>query len=560
MLFKLNQFRRSLYTAAPTRRVYCVFKQRVPNTATKAVATNSTVRSARNQAASRPRARLLDPDAPSFQDGNFSHRAHNADGVCLIAHLNGALQIHTYITQLSTHLEENWNDICAAQERIGLWIGRLRVIQDHEDLALEDAVPRFQDEQLKAQRRLRTAFAARRKREAELARATILLKRCTTQACEAAAIFYSSAQNPQDGGGLSRLMNEGLQTSLALVRHAESELNYAQEQMRLAGELLLANDSPVNSVERMELIDAIEYTNMRFNACRTSSDICTSGLFQILERRMGKIADPIYPLTENNLAEKDTVLTRDRFRPEVRFDREDNRDEEGRPLFDENDGTYLPSAAPLLQETSGLYDLRIALRAAENRLQTLQQNHEEAKALHFVLYPNAELTSFDATRSAVDDDNDEEGRESFQDREFAAIQDLQAAQQLYDTARQIVQEDIESRPAHSELSLASQVSDYMDEGSADISHRRWARRAVPAAPVRLWQSAIARDCVLRDALQAAATTPRSVTSLESVSFSEEISNGNGSDSSEAGTTKARRERWMERRRELGFDLNRYGWA
>lgn len=315
--------------------------------------------------------------------------------------------------------------------------------------------------------------------------------------------------------------------------------------MQAASDRLLANNAGIFTQERGDLRAAHELASMRTNACRaTYYDGCRD-LLRDYARYLDPQPDPIYPLTERNLATQRPSSGGMQF--EARIELQSHRDDEGRPL--QTSGTYYPSAAPFIQETSGMYQRSIELAAAENDLQELRQDHADYKAFYFTMFPNANINAFEAR-------NDE--AQVFVDREQDAIQAVDDARMAYETARQTVRDDIATRSPPSELSFAAQTSDYVDTGSADINQRRWAQRA-PTTPVRLWQGPIARDHTSSDVV-AVPSRPASVATASSVGFSEQLSNGNGSDHSETGRTRARREIWLERRRPLGFEMDRYGHA
>lgn len=546
MIFKLLQLKRSLITAVSTHRGYCAFKKRVahPYKAQKSTKQAKGV-------PTRPTALLAFPglptrDSPRFLDDRLNHRGH--DDLCMMLHLKASIQMTRYIDGMSFDLQQGWENMCTIHEEVGQWGGRARMAQQRPNLGLQDDTARFRQHQLAAEQRFRSCHEARESKEAELNRVKALLTNSIKSAFEAADAFYRQPPELPPSRATAVFREDDMETQLALLRFAENELRSSIMEVRSAGDRLLANEAALggSAAERRGLVATLEYANTRVKACRTTYQEYTSKVLAGLQGRLQAQPYPVFPLTESNLKAKDSFAEDVEWKPEVQFEREEFRDEEGRPV--ERGGRYFSSAAPFVQETSGMYDRRSALAAAESRLLGIRQDHADDKALHFVLYPSADLETFE--------DVDEEGEE-FEDRERQAMQDVEEARQLYETSRQIVQGEVEARPAPSESSLAAQISDYMDTTTADITLRRWSRRLVPTTPVRQWQGVIARECVPTNALQVA-QTPASVTSLASVEYSEGISKGNGSDNSESGRTKRRRQTWLERRRPLGFDMNRYG--
>lgn len=294
---------------------------------------------------------------------------------------------------------------------------------------------------------------------------------------------------------------------------------------------------------RKELIDAVEYTSMKTEACQIIFREGFDTLLTDLATYLPQSPNPVFPLTEKNLKIKQTSteMVEHRYTPELDF--EDNRDQDGRPT--QAGAVYLPSPAPFIQESSGLLDRRTVYREATTMLLKLRQRRADDMAFHFAMFPNTNLAAFESSSDDV----------PFEDQEREAIQNVDNARRLYEASRQIVQQDILTRHAASELSYPSQISDNIEGLSADIVQRRESRWRAPPPPVQSWQAVIAETCS-RD-LQPP-SRPASVASQETIRFSEQLSNGNGSDDSVSGESRRRRERWLRLRGPLGFEMDRYG--
>lgn len=144
-------------------------------------------------------------------------------------HFKHAIQINTYILGENLELEDNWRDICTAQEDYDHWKGRENVARQRYDINLGGEVDRFRRQHSNAEGQLRSLHQERDTLQTELRRARVLLNRAMQQIFQSSDAYY---QWPQPRNDESAVFEDGeLEDRLALLRYSGVQMRSAEAEV-----------------------------------------------------------------------------------------------------------------------------------------------------------------------------------------------------------------------------------------------------------------------------------------------------------------------------------------
>lgn len=368
------------------------------------------------------------------------------------------------------------------------------------------------------------------------------------QVCESASSFYeetTQGMRPKPDFLSWRFMEDltMLQACAVQIKSTRSRLNNSKQ-------------------EGLDL-EARNLLSRNLKGLRTNMSLRENRLYGLSTTYvLGEEAHLVYFPTESNLQRLQDRLQADPDRSEIESNDEndsemdltrvDNRLPDGRPrLPSERDvadwsdivngvrapRTELQNEERMFQLANSIFTLNRALQNTEQQLTGLRNNYLSSMSTVFLTLPTMSRERFDNGR-------DIPGRQPFVQHEAQLIQDVEEASHRLMEAQQAMRSYIDSKPVPSESTFREQTNDLNSGNDAVGLCMLDVYQAKPGS-IRRWQAAIAREAVpSTNGITLAPSWSRSSVDMDSVRFSEQYSNGNGSDYSAAVTR--RNTRWLER--------------
>ncbi|KJX93857.1 hypothetical protein TI39_contig4245g00001 [Zymoseptoria brevis] len=366
-------------------------------------------------------------------------------------------------------------------------------------------------------------------------RANELLEVIMDKFVASAILYFDKAYDPSDEDEDNAFMNTAFKKYLEAVLCACSAYHLQQDFRKIKQREFLSSRDPPFSKERRRVRETYDCSMKIELACRENYEEERTRFLEDYGRK-DRHPGPRGLLTEQNMA-INMVPETQRY-PVSQRSFESNRDSQtGRPILPDN--AYVAAPAQVSQDLQNLYDLRKTFRRAEADHRNGIDKLKNAKALRMGILENLP---------------DEHFQEHFQanlgftleEHEARLRESMEAAREAYHQARRAIRQDLDQLPAVSESSFAARTSDCIENGSAPGSYKGRIQRSGDPALYN-WQRAAASE-ISANGQRESPSEPSSLYNGPSLRFGERVSPSVRSDYTEARKYRARRKKWMRKKR------------